>query len=774
MKNETNPTYNADILVVDDTRDNLRLLTKLLVEHGFYARPVSNGQKAILAIQDQLPDLILLDIMMPDMDGYAVCEVLKADERTRDIPVIFISALNETVDKVKAFSSGGVDFITKPFQPEEVLARVETHLALRNMQKQLQQQNIRPQQEIAERQQAEATLRQLQRAVETTRVGITISDNQGHIVYTNPADAQMHSYTVDELLGQPSNIFTLPDFCDHETRRLQDSEQFLYWERERMNIRKDGSTFPVKLISNPIYNPTGERTGIVTICEDITERKQAEEDLKHAKEVAEAANRAKSIFLANMSHELRSPLNAILGFAQVISRSQTLPSEHQEHVEIISRSGEHLLTLINQVLDLSKIEAGRITLNEKNFDLHRLLHDVEDMFVLKADNKHLQLLFEWGDSVPQYICTDDVKLRQVLINLLNNAMKFTQEGGVTVRIENCQLNIENCKETALDPQSSIVNLQFSISDTGPGIAPEEIDKVFEAFGQTETGRQTQEGTGLGLPISRKFVQLMGGDMHVTSDVGCGTTFTFDIQVKVVDVADMETGALTRRVIALESGQPRYRMLIVDDKVTHRQLLIKLLNPFGFELREAKNGQEAIALWEEWEPHLIWMDMRMPVLDGYEATKHIKSEILNSKSEIQTIIIAVTASSYEEEQAMILSVGCDDYLRKPFKEANVFEIMHKHLGVRFVYEESEKSKVKSRKSESEDVLTPEVLAALPAEWLADLKQGAEEVDVELLSSTLEQIRERNVVLADTLARLVEDFAYDEILALVQETRKGVME
>jgi len=542
----------------------------------------------------------------------------------------------------------------------------------------------------------------------------------------------------------------------------------------------------LNLLSSQIAVSIENATLYSTLEQKVEERTT---ELAKAKEAAEAANQAKSTFLANMSHELRSPLNAILGFAQVMRRSQSLPQEHQENVGIISRSGEHLLTMINQVLDLSKIEAGRTTLDPKNFDLHRLLDDVHDMFALKADNKHLQLLFERDESVPQYVRTDEVKLRQVLINLLNNAMKFTEEGGISLRVRELnelnELNelptqklrnsaTQKLRNSATQKLRNSKTLKFEIEDTAPGIAPEEMDKVFEAFGQTKTGRQAQEGTGLGLPISRKFVQLMGGNMHVESEVGHGTTFTFDIQVQVVDAADTEAVGPTRRAIALEPGQPRYRMLIVDDRSDNRKLLVTLLNPFGFDLLEATNGQEAIDIWEEWEPHLIWMDMRMPVLDGYEATKHIKSEILNSKSEIQTIIIAVTASSFEEEHAVVISAGCDGFLRKPFREAEIFEMISQHLGVRFVYEESQKSKVESRKLEVEAVLTPEALAALPAEWLAQLKQGAEEVDPDLLSSAVEQVRRRNAGLANALARLVEDFEYDEILVLVQETRKEVME
>ncbi|MCP4403497.1 MAG: response regulator [bacterium] len=495
----------------------------------------------------------------------------------------------------------------------------------------------------------------------------------------------------------------------------------------------------------------------------VTERTH---ELQVAKEKAEVANQAKSTFLSNMSHELRSPLNAILGFAQVLNRSHTLSSEDQENIGIIRRGGEHLLTLINQVLDLSKIEAGRMTLNAKNCDLHRLLHDVQDMFALRADTKGLQLLFEQDENVPRFVRIDEIKLRQVLINLLNNAIKFTEEGGIAVRVKG-----QECERSAFARHSIVLTLLFEIEDSGHGIAPEEMETVFEAFGQTEAGRESQEGTGLGLPISRKFVHLMGGDMRVNSDVGHGTLFSFDIRTQAVDAADMHSPTSKRRVIALEPGQraadgsDRYRILIVDDRWTNRQLVVKLLNPFGFELREAANGQEAVEIWDTWKPHLIWMDMRMPVLDGYEATKRIKTMMQDR----ETAIIALTASSLEEERAAVLDAGCDDYLRKPFRDTELFELMSTHIGVRFVYEETPKAEDGHRETESREVLTPDALAALPAEWLAMLKQGAEEADVDALFEVIEQIRGRDAALADALAQLAEDFEYDEILNVFEGTQ-----
>jgi len=538
----------------------------------------------------------------------------------------------------------------------------------------------------------------------------------------------------------------------------------------------------------PLRDEHGKIIGTFGISRNITKQKQTEEALKHAKDAAEAANRAKSEFLANMSHELRTPLNVILGFTQIMARNMYIPDEERENLDIIRRSGEHLLTLINSVLDMSKIEAGHIVLQETNIDLFRLFDELENMFSLKAVQKQLSLTFERAAEIPRYICTDEIKLRQVLMNLLNNAVKFTEEGGVILRIANCELRIA-------DHKSEIRNLKFEIEDTGPGIAPDEIASLFEAFRQTQTGQQAQEGTGLGLAISQKFIQMMGGDIAVRSEVGRGTTFSFAIPVQVVNATDVPMPLSRRRVIALEPGQPRYQILIVDDEPDSRRLLVKLLTPLGFDVREASNGQEAIAIWEEFAPHLIWMDMRMPVLDGYEATKTIRElEIGNSKLGIkdkeastspsefqisnfkfQTIIIALTASGFENKQLMGISTGFDGVVRKPFREMEIFEIMHKHLGVRYVYEESQRSKVKTcpersrkgQRSKVEDVLTPAALTALPEKLFTELQQAVNAADPKLVNQSIARLHEQNPLLADTLTELVKQFRFDILQALFEE-------
>jgi PAS domain S-box-containing protein len=511
----------------------------------------------------------------------------------------------------------------------------------------------------------------------------------------------------------------------------------------------------------------GSQLGVALQQAELLEETQRQAaELREAKEAAEVANRAKTQFLASMSHELRTPLNAILGFTQVMNRDTSLSKEQREHIGIINRSGEHLLELINDILEMSKIEAGRITFHETSFNLYQLLDSLQEMFQLKAQSKGLQLNFERSPDVPQYVQTDEGKLRQVLINLLGNAIKFTESGYITLRVKSVMGNGQKVIGNGANSSNyslpiTYYPLHFEVSDTGPGISPQEIDSLFKAFTQTAAGHKSQGGTGLGLRISRSFVQLMGGDITIDTTLGSGATFKFDIKIKLAQASEIQTTQASGRVIGLAPNQREYRLLVVEDHSDSCQLLVKLLTSIGFLVREASNGQEAVALWESWEPHLILMDMRMPVMDGYEATAKIKSHLKGQA----TVIIALTASAFEEQRKIILSEGCDDFIGKPFQEKILLEKIAQHLGVQYLYEDSPQV-TSIHSGEKLEVLTPEALAVMPPEWRSQLYRAAEACNDEEILTLIEQIPEDHAALKLALDNLVDNFRLDLIFDLTE--------
>ncbi|TVQ16198.1 MAG: PAS domain-containing sensor histidine kinase [Leptolyngbya sp. DLM2.Bin15] len=582
--------------------------------------------------------------------------------------------------------------------------------------------------------------------------GIFQTTTDGRYLAANLALVQLYGYATTEDFLQSQ--FNASDLYSHPNRRsefiaiLHQEDLITNFESEIR--RRDGSHLWISETARVVRDANGEVLYYEGLVRDISDRKRAELALQAAKESADAANKAKSEFLANMSHELRTPLNAVIGFTQIMLRDSRISAEHRENLEIIHRAGEHLLDLINDVLEMSKIEAGKTVLSSENFDLHGLLDALQTMMQLRAESKGLDLNVAIAPDVPRYINTDQRKLRQVLLNLLSNAIKFTEVGSITLRAW-----VKAKPELSSPP---VFWIQFEVADTGVGIAHDELDSLFEAFAQTESGRQSNQGTGLGLPISRKFIQLMGGEITVHSVPQEGSQFQFYIQATPVSAAAVQHQLPDRRVIGLVPGLPQYRILVVDDKWENRQLLMKLLTPIGLLVREAEHGQAAIAIWEEWDPHLIWMDMRMPVMDGYEATKQIRASLKGQA----TVILALTASALEQEKLVVLSAGCNDFVRKPFREADLFSKMADYLGLRYVYEEQAIAPPPATVDSLE--LSPDALSVMPPTWVQELYTAARSGDDECLHALIQDIPPHYPALIQGLTDLTNNFHFDHITQL----------
>ncbi len=474
-------------------------------------------------------------------------------------------------------------------------------------------------------------------------------------------------------------------------------------------------------------------------------------ELMLARDAAEAANRAKSVFLANMSHELRTPLNAILGFSRMLSDDTRLANEQRASLDIINRSGEHLLRLINDVLEMAKIEAGRLQLASASFDLGDLVRDLMELMQMRCEEKGLQLQLDQSSAFPRFIRGDEVRLRQVLLNLLSNAVKFTELGSVTLRLRTSGQAGER--------------LLIEVQDSGPGIRVEDRDLLFKPFVQLSE-EASRNGTGLGLSITHQFVQLMGGHISVDSEPGKGALFRIDLPLEPIGENEIVRHEIERpgKVTGLAPGQPRYRILIAEDQRDNQLLLSRLMDDLGLEVRVAENGEQCVELFQQWQPHLIWMDRRMPRMDGVEATRRIRQ----SPGGEQVKIVAVTASVFADQRQDLFAAGMDDFVNKPYRFEELYNCLARQLGVRYSYAD-EASPPRNRV-----VLTPMLMGLVEPILRERLRSALESLNSQQISDAIRYIAdsavEAGAELGLALSHLADEFDYPAILNVLNEVER----
>jgi len=757
----TVPHQPLRVLMVEDSPADADLILHHLARAGYLVEHsrVDRPEDFTFALRDGPWDIILCDYCIPGFGAHNALARLNATALV--VPFILVSGSIPGEEAVELMRNGARDYIPKG-NLDRLAAAIHRELA---------EEQRRRDRALAEEERTRLAteLRQSERRYKMLFDSFTdvvlLFKLDGHIVDANQTAYQHLGIARSHLLQM--NFWALDDsglLPAEQAERIDAVCKYGHADQEINYIRPDGNRL-VFDASMRIIEYAGV-PAIITVARDITERKRISDELHQltaqleqrvgartaelehsnaalaeAKAEADRANRAKSLFLASMSHEIRTPLNAILGFSQLLLHDPEISAEQREQLTTINRSGEHLLALINDILEMSKIEAGRAHLNLSTFDLGALVKDIATMFKLRAQGKGLSLVVKVRDELPPAVVSDENKIRQVFINLLGNAVKFTERGQITWQIR------------ALDGK----RLVTTVEDTGPGIDKADLGRLFDKFVQASHGVRAG-GTGLGLAISREFARLLGGDVVVQSEPGHGSCFHFDIPITPGQVGDLPNRTGSRQIGGLAPGSPRCRILVVDDQPDSRSLLVKILAGVGFETCEAIDGVEAMQAFETLNPAAILMDLRMPHMDGFETTRKIKQ----SEQGRHTPIIAVTASTFDEDRKRALNGSMDDFVGKPFHEAEILEKLRTHLHLDYVYVEDSATPPPLTMPIGDLAWTAGALATVPADLIVQLRSATVAAEYDRALELLGTVAATAPAAAEELRRLVRTFDYQGVI------------
>ncbi|HEY9607566.1 MAG TPA: PAS domain S-box protein [Allocoleopsis sp.] len=648
----------------------------------------------------------------------------------------------------------------------------------------LQATNERLHVEITERQRVQEALQESEERyrsiVENANDFISVISLDGKYLYLSPNHPRAMGYEIEEMIGREWRPFIHPDDLPKltsflEAKLLESSDSFTTPEYRFRH--KDGSWCWYVSTASCVRDSGGNPLHIVTISRDVSDRIQAEEELRKAKVAAEVANQAKSEFLANMSHELRTPLNGILGYAQILQRNKNITAQQQQGIEIIQQCGEHLLMLINDILDLSKIEARRMELYVSEFCFPEFLKSIVEMFRFRAQQKGLTFLYEHLSTLPKVVRGDEQKLRQILINLLGNAVKFTQKGGVAFKVGYVSVVTERslhpqpalAQEQTAEPttnnqQPTTQKIRFQVEDTGIGIAPEKVEEIFLPFQQVGEKRHFIGGTGLGLAISKRLTEMMGSSLEVKSAPGEGSIFWLELELP--EVADcLQLPEQEERTIIGFVGDRR-KVLVVDDKWENRSVLVNLLTPLGFEVREAIEGQDCLHKAVEFQPDVVLMDLVMPVLDGFEATRQLRQT--NNLADV--VVIAASASAFDRDHRQSLAAGCDDFIAKPIRSGELLEKLQRHLGLEWIYELEENSGAINVSLEDSSSPASAPIVSPPDEEVSALYQLAligDVLGIQERAARLKTLEEKFIPFASEIHQLAKSFQVKKLQEFIKQ-------